>query len=139
MGSSSHVTNLATTSTTASAAIAIELGSFSENHVYSASRGQIITITGAENPSTGYSWNFAGDVNHDCGPEDAFTMTTEFTPGANPKHFVGVGGTRTFTIKPTSKAIVGSTCTLGFENGRSWEMSENWRSHPAKEIKVSIV
>ena len=81
-------------SATTPAYIRINLGSFSENHVYEVARGQTIYVIGAENPTTGFTWNYAGDYNHNCGPDGSFQMVSEFYPADNPRNYVGVGGTR---------------------------------------------
>ena len=80
-------------------------------------------IWGDENPTTGYSWNYAIDINHTCGPEGSITLTNdEYIKNEASNRMVGVGGKRYFTFTVNDSALPGSECSIGFTYNQSWNL-----------------
>ena len=84
-------------------------------------------VWGAENPTTGYSWNYVIDIQHSCGPEGSISMTNdEYIKNEAPKNMMGVGGKRYLTFTVNDSSLIGSECVIGFTYNQSWNMPSNW-------------
>ena len=89
--------------------------------------GDVFYASGNENPSTGYTWNVAADVDHSCGPEGAITFEESYKRDST---LIGAGGIKTvkFTVNPSAKS--GTYCQIGLTEGQSWNLPSGWKTQP---------
>ena len=100
--------------------------------------GDTFVASGRENPTTGYRWNVALDVEGKCGGKDAFKVEDEYKVDQHPPGWTGVGGTRTIKFTVTDKAVKGQKCQIGFVHDQPWMMGEGWGKNPDSSFIVQI-
>merc|ERR1719263_613404 len=95
--------------------------------------GQYVYVEGAENPSTGYSWQWqtsgqaAGAVS---------LADSEYT--APPTNMLGAGGHRDFTFAVSNGTSGTGEFNLEFLNARPWDLPKNGPFSATKVVEFSI-